>query len=71
MATDKVVSCAELKSHEANQEAKEDASFLKKRSKKLLFNLESNDCSRRAPIDKVFLLLFVHKKKTLSCILTH
>ena len=41
-----------------------EASFLKKRSKKLLFTLACSDYGRRAPIGKVFLLLFVHKKKT-------
>jgi len=57
--------------NQVKERTKEEASFLKKRSKKLLFTLECADRGRRAPIDKVFLLLFVHKKKTSSFALVY
>jgi hypothetical protein len=43
---------------------KQESSFLKKRSKKL-FGHGAVRFGEPAPMDKVFLLLFVHKKKTL------
>jgi hypothetical protein len=41
-------------------------SFLKKRTKKLLSIGTCAPRGSRMPTDKVFLLLFVHKKKTLT-----
>ena len=42
-------------------------SFLKKRTKKLLSVWPGAGGGHRAKMDEVFLLLFVHKKKILSC----
>jgi len=44
-------------------EAKQGASFLKKEAKNF-YLIESKHTVQRILIDKVFLLLFVHKKKT-------
>jgi len=44
---------------------KEEASFLKKRSKKLLTDGARSRWIGAPLVDKVFLLLFVHKKKIL------
>jgi hypothetical protein len=44
---------------------KEACSFLKKRTKKLFPAGTRAGRPARAPADKVFMLLFVHKKKTL------
>jgi len=41
-------------------------SFLKKRTKKLLPIDTHMSQERQVPMDEVFLLLFVHKKKTLA-----
>jgi hypothetical protein len=45
----------------------EESSFLKKRSKKLL-GLGGRLFVEPTPTNKVFLLLFVHKKKILPCL---
>jgi hypothetical protein len=45
---------------------KEAGSFLKKRTKKLLFIGTRAGRPARVPVGKVFLLLFLQKKKTLS-----
>jgi hypothetical protein len=44
---------------------KTSSSFLKKRTKKLLLTVSLGDDGAKARKDKVFLLLFVHRKKSL------
>jgi len=51
---------------EIGRQKKEEASFLKKRSKKRLPYGARRQWIGAPLIDKVFLLLFVHKKKTSS-----
>jgi len=44
--------------------ASKESIFFEKKKQKTFIHLECADRGRCAPTDKVFLLLFVHKKKT-------
>jgi hypothetical protein len=47
---------------------KEESSFFEKKEAKKLFSHEAVRLGEPAPADKVFLLLFVHKKKIPTCL---
>ena len=57
--------------HIATAKQEKACSFLKKRTKRLLHRFAVFSCKREAKQIKVFLLLFLQKKKILSCLTTY